>query len=367
MKRKILYVIDSLFYEGTEKHLLQVIKHLPKEKYEISIFSFSEGPLAERFRSNGASLYLFPETGHGPWGIKKLFSLLFFMRGKKFDIVHTFLVSSDIWGRMAAIVKCVPCIISSKRGFAEKNFRYTLVSKVLNLFTKRIVFVSNDLKQRYREVEGIHDRKCSVIPNGADTEEIFSFRDRFQNTNEKKNIIISMIARLHPVKDHPTFISAAAHVAKKFPHVEFWIVGSGQERDNLVSLTKSLGIGEKVKFLETREDVYEIMENSDIIVLTSVYEGMPNALLEAMAFGKPIVATSVGGIKEMVLDGVNGYLVPPRDPALLAEKLGLLIRDPELVKKFGEAAREIVSTKFTLEKMVRMYDSLYQDSCAGAT
>jgi len=179
--------------------------------------------------------------------------------------------------------------------------------------------------------------------------------------------MIGLIARLSPEKDVDTFLQACQRVLVRIPRAQFVIAGDGPERSRLTDLSRRLGIEEAVTFAGAfaKEDLPEIMAELDIVALSSMYEGLPVALLEAMAFGKPVVATAVGGVPEVVEDGVTGFLVPPHSPDALADALCHLIGDTELRLRMGFAGRKRYQDHFTPEAVVPQYVEVYRSLLHG--
>jgi glycosyltransferase involved in cell wall biosynthesis len=164
------------------------------------------------------------------------------------------------------------------------------------------------------------------------------------------------VARLAPEKDIGTLIRAFQILVPKFSDVELVVVGDGVERKKL----EALALGANVRFLGSRDDIPELMRSFDVFVLASLTEGISLTLLEAMAASKPIVATNVGGNPEVVVDGVTGFLVPSQDPQAMADKILLLLNDPQLAQRMGIAGRRRVEQNFSLERMTDEYEKVYR-------
>jgi glycosyltransferase involved in cell wall biosynthesis len=173
--------------------------------------------------------------------------------------------------------------------------------------------------------------------------------------------LVGSVGRLHPQKDFATLLAAIAQVRKRIPTVRLLLVGDGELRDELESQSRSLGLSEIVTFAGSRTDVPEILAAVDVFTLSSLWEGMSNAALEAMAAGLPVVATAVGGTPEVVVDEVTGLLVPPHDPTSLAGALTTLLREPALRRRMGQAGRERVQEQFSVERMVCRTEALYTE------
>ena len=172
--------------------------------------------------------------------------------------------------------------------------------------------------------------------------------------------IVGIVGRLSPQKDYPTFLKAAAEVLRAVPEAVFLIAGDGSLRHELEKLAAGLTIESRVRFLGYRTDILDVVSTFDVFVLSSLWEGLPLAVLEAMALEKPVVATSVPGTAEAVVDGESGYLVPLKDSPVLAQKTVELLRDPEKSRKMGKAGRRRVVDYFDLGRMVDEHERLYR-------
>ena len=172
--------------------------------------------------------------------------------------------------------------------------------------------------------------------------------------------LVTVLSRLRQLKGIEYFLEAAAIVAPRFPRARFLIVGDGPYRRKLEQFAARLGLGHRLTFMGFRLDIPSLLSEITISVLPSLSEGLPNALLESMAAGVPVVATRVGGTPELIEDGISGLLVPPRDPRALAGAVALLLANPELAENMGAAARQRVAQRFPMELAVRTTESLYQ-------
>jgi sugar transferase (PEP-CTERM/EpsH1 system associated) len=225
----------------------------------------------------------------------------------------------------------------------------------------QFVTVSRDLGRWLVEDIGISGHKVMSICNGVDTE-------RFSPGGRQaaraalgigpESIVIGTVGRLDPVKDHVGLLQAFSQLAAD-PRALLVIVGDGPTRATLAATAAGLGLGGRVRLLGERDDVPAVLTGFDIFVLSSIAEGMSNAILEAMATGLPVVATRVGGNPELVADGSSGFLVEPGSPAALADALRRYLGDPGLLARHGRAARELAQAEFSLERMVGEYGQLY--------
>lgn len=200
-----------------------------------------------------------------------------------------------------------------------------------------------------------------MIPNGVNTE---FFRPPEIGPPPERKIVICL-ARLVPVKDHRTLISAFGLLARKKTDAELWLVGDGPEEKEILLHARRVLPGARFKMLPGRTDIGPLLSRSNLLVLSSVAEGMPNAILEAMACGLPVVATGVGGVPEVVEDGRTGFLVPPRNAQALADALGRILTDENMAAELGRNGRMRVERSYSVSAMVRMHEEVFRTLLNG--
>ena len=272
-----------------------------------------------------------------------------------------------VCGTLAAALSRVPIVVAvhatSRR---ERARRLRLASRLLLPWIDRYIAVAGAQKEHLIHHEALDPEKIEVIYNGVDPGAFrvapsASLRDEFGIPDGA--LTAGIVAVLRPEKAHDVFLEAAYLVSQAVPSVYFLVVGDGAERQGLERQADRLGMSSRVRFCGHRKDIARLLADLDVVVLSSdpVVETFPIALLEAMAAGKPVVATRVGSIPEMVLDGVTGFLVPPRSPQALAERLRLLLQDSGLRSGMGEEGRRRVRKEFTAERMVRSTKLLLEE------
>jgi glycosyltransferase involved in cell wall biosynthesis len=235
-------------------------------------------------------------------------------------------------------------------------------TKTISLFSDRVIFVSKFTRDKFRMVSKIDGRKSVIVYNGINIEEYKEPTDIERKKREigikKDESIIGNVASLFPVKGQIYFLAAAKEVIKEFPKVKFLIIGEGWIEDKLKEEADKLGITSHVEFLGFRNDVKELLNIMDMFVLPSLSEGLPFSLLEAMACRIPVIATKVGGIPEIIDDGMNGFLVPPADPEALAEKIKCLLEDPIGADRLAQRGYEKIEL-FDIQSMLKAYEEIY--------
>lgn len=358
MKRvNILYLVIGLGIGGTEIQLLELLKKLDREKYNPVVCCIKEkGVLADDIEKMGIRVESLSIRNR--FNFLALSRLVRILRREGIDILHTFLFWANILGRLAGRMAQVPIIISGERCINLRKKKVAiLIDKFTSRWTDKIVVISKAIKNTLVEREKISSEKIKVIYNGIDLSNF-----GVENKREKDSIPrVGIVGRLHPDKGHRYFLEAAAQIIKKEPKIEFLIVGNGPLRKELEALSNELGLSGKVIFAGECRDILKIISSLDILVLSSLEEGLGNVLLEAMACGRPVIATEVGGVPEVVLDGETGILVPPKSPDTLAQATLKLLMNQAMAKEMGRAGRRRVEKYFTIDRMAKETEEVYNN------
>jgi glycosyltransferase involved in cell wall biosynthesis len=366
-KINLLHLITELEPGGAENLLLNIVRKLDKKKFNLKVgYVYGSGTLAEEIRKAGVGV--FDLSRKGKLDPLLLFKLFFLMRKEKIEIVHTHLVHASIAGRIVAKLAGVKAIITT-RHYAYDHKEKSLVNWIERktaTFNNNCIAISNAVKEYMVNREKYNPQKITVIYNGinlslfhSETLEIISKKDG--------GFLIGSVGRLHPSKGYDTLLKSVPQVLKEFPSVRLIIIGDGIQKKYLEGLCSELGIAKHVTFIGRKPptEVIGLLTNIDLFVLASNWEGFGLVLIEAMALSKPIVATNVGGVTEIVKDGETGFLVPPGQPEMLSDRIIQLLKDKPLAKRMGIKAREEVEQKFSLKVMVDKLDRFYQELLRG--
>jgi len=289
-------------------------------------------------------------------------------RSLKVTIIHCHGFKADFYGLLAGRLLGLP-VISTQHGWTHSNRliraweRLDLV--LLRRFSK-VIAVSEAIESELLEY-GIPRRTVSRVMNGIELPDLRQKSDAFMRSlgASGKNPVIGIVGRLSVEKGHGDFLLAAKRVLEARPNVRFWIVGTGTLRDSLAAYAGELGIAGSVRFLGFRPDMETVYAHLDVVASASLREGVPIALLEAMAMARPVIATAVGGVPAVIHDGVNGILVPPQSPEILAERMLELTADPGKRGILGRMARQTVSDRFSSGRMAADYCRIYRDVAGG--
>lgn len=362
MTHQILHVINTAEVGGGAEHILHLVPGLARHGFASSVAVGRDGPMADRLRQIGVSVAVM-----GPLGITRTLSLAGRFRKMQPALIHLHGSRSGVIGSLAARATRVRPIIYTAHAFAfRRRLPATLrwMAARAEALTCRLadqVICLNQADLSEAAKWGIPTRHFTVIPNGVPI-------PRRGGTDRRKELfgfdsnapVVGMIARLVPQKDPLTFVQMAQHVAKVVPAARFLLVGDGPLRRQVEAAVETMALRDRVITTGFRNDVPELLRAMDVVVLTSLWEGLPFVLLEAMAAEKPVVATRVGGPLEVVVDGETGSLVPAQDPVRLAAAVTHLLQNPSQRHRMGEKGRERVEREFSVDRMINATVQTYQ-------
>ena len=360
-RTRVVYLAYAFPLGGAEEMVLNLVRHLP-ERFEPLVCCINHaGVIGEEIRKTGvpiAVLGLAPGMRH-PWhlaGIRR------YLRDARPTIVHTFLITGSLYGRLAAILEHVPIVIGTEVNIYEnKPALHILAERMLMAKTDKVIVSANAVRDFY--VDQIHadPKKIDVIYNAVDWKSIEPTQTRAQMRAslglDANATVAGVIARLTEQKGHGVLFQAMATPA--LADLQLIVVGDGHLRDSLKSQAERLGIAARVHFLGARRDLGDLLAAMDIFVMPSLWEGLPLSLILAMGAAMPVVATAVAGIPEVVADRQSGWLVPPGDAAALATALTEVVADPVRAAAVGRAARDFVLPRFGVKEHVNAVVGLY--------
>lgn len=377
---RVMRVIARLNVGGPALHAALLTERLDPGRYESVLVTGSEAPAEGNYLALTGRrlerLVVVPALGreiHGARDAIALAQLVRLMRRERPVIVHTHTAKAGMLGRLAARLARVPIVVHTYHGHVFRGYfspaktrLFLALERWLGRHTDRLLTVSPAVRRELLALGvGTPDR-LAVLPLGLDLAPFLAPRPagapglRAGLGLPAATPLVAVVARLVPVKAHETFLEAAALVAAKRPEARFLVVGDGERRAELEALARRLGLARSVAFLGWRADLPAIYRDVDVVALTSRNEGSPVSLIEAMAAARPVVATAVGGVPDLVEDGVSGYLVEPGQPAAVADRVLALLDDPERREAFGRAGRKRVDPAFDAARLLRDVDALYR-------
>lgn len=366
----VCHVAVGDLWGGAEVQLRVLLGRLARRgDLKLSVVLFNGGRLEQELSELGIPVEVYPEQ---QWGSARIFSKL--MRGFRKDtpqIVHTHKYKDTILASLAAKLCGIPRVVRTVHGLREPftgmqafkmNVYETIERTVHRHCVDAIIGVSSQIESTYK-TEGAVSR-VTCIRNGIDLEKKPIQTDRWQTRKElgvdAEACLIGTVGRLTPVKGLSYLLQAVSILLRQRVDLRLLIVGDGVIRKDLEAQAHDLGISENVVFLGHREDTLELMQAMDIFVLPSLSEGIPMALLEAMAVSRPVVASRVGGIPEIITDGIDGYLVEAMDAEGLVNRCRRLIDSPDLARNMGDQARSRVERDFSAAGMTDQVVALYR-------
>jgi glycosyltransferase involved in cell wall biosynthesis len=281
-------------------------------------------------------------------------------------VLHSHKFGSNVWGTVLGRLARVPVVIAHEQSWASARssatgpfVRSAIDREVIARGADVFIAVSEADKRRMVEVEGIHPRRLRVIPNAVFAPVPSGHDVRGELGIPADARVVVTVCQLRPEKAMEVLVEAAGLLRDRRPELRVLVAGEGAERERLESLIEELGLAETVLLLGTRQDVPDVLAAADVAVCCSDFEGTPLSVMEYMGAGLPVVATRVGGLPEVVEDGVQGILIEPRDPAGLADALARLLEHEPLRRRLGDAARIRQRTTFDLDAAVRRIEDLY--------
>ena len=297
-KIRIIYVIGQLSKGGAERQLYETVKGIDKERFEPIVVSLSQDDYwADKIRKLGIELIETPRKKHIEFS--RLFKLIKIFREKRPDIVHTYLFSANSYGRIAAILTKVPVVIASERNLPEigkdKSRHQIFMDKLFSLFSHGIICNSYIAAETLVTKYSFDTQKVFTVHNGIDVSPYLE--ESSKNQKKVAQEVVGTVGRLAIAKNHRLFLDMAKNIIDKSDNkdIKFLIVGEGALRDELKRYSQHLGIESKVVFTGQKNDVSDLLQMIDVFVLSSNWEGLSNAIMEAMASGLPCVVTDVGG------------------------------------------------------------------------
>jgi L-malate glycosyltransferase len=363
---RVCFLIDSLCADaGTEKLVANVAGSLDPRRIAVHVCCFESSKRMSGL-AGACATATFPLTRlYSLNGIRQLCRFRRYLAAHRIDIIHAFMTKSAIFGVLAALPSGSPKVITSRlsTGYWYTPFMIRLF-RILNRYTARILTNSHAARDLTVVVEHVAAEKVDVIYNGVDLVE-FSRETGEPGFLESLGVphgapVVGIVANFRAVKDIGLFLRACTIVSREFPAARFVIVGQGPLREQLGALAATLGIGSKVVFSDGRGSVPDYLCRMSVACLSSQSEGLPNAILEYMAAGLPVVATDVGGIREVVEDGASGFLVRVRTPEAFAEPVLRLLRNDELRLAMSQRSLQRCRTTFDIRTSVQALEHYYQ-------
>jgi len=368
----VMFPINQLGVGGAEQQLMELVKGMDKNRFEPIVVSLYPGGALEPEIKAMPGVELICLHRRGRFDFLVLFKIFRLLRQKRVQIIQPFLTPASFFGMMPSFMNRRLVKIVTERCGVRVNPRLgsSMYRKAEDFLTRFADWVVPNSKsgEDYVIKRGIKPASVKVIYNGINLERLKPNPDVVARIRQQVKLpdggkIVGITASLTPAKDHITFLKAAKIVSLTVPETRFMVLGDGPLRPDLERLAQELGIDSVVTFFGNQRDVGSYISAYDIACLTSFdHEGCSNATLEAMALGKPVVVTDIGGNREVVENGINGLLVPPKNPEILAQNIIRCLQQPELAQRIGQQARQKVLAQFSIPRMVQEYQDLFENA-----
>ncbi len=375
---KVMRIITRLSVGGSSIHTILLTAHLDKQIFNSLLIKGSEGKdegdLRDLLQRKKIDPLLIPELRRElsfKDDLITFWKLYRLMRSEKPEIVHTHSAKAGTLGRLVAKLVGVPVIVHTFHGhlfrgyFGPKKSRLVVfIERLLALVSTKIVAVTQSQIDELLRYKIAPSQKIVSIPLGLELDLLQNLqleRGAFRSELglDKDDILIGSIARLVPVKGHVFLFRAARKVIDNFPRVKILVIGDGELRNELENLASGLGIGKNVVFCGFRRDLPQIYADLDIVALTSLNEGLPVAVIEAMASQTAVVAYDVGGVKDLIEPNVTGISVPFGEIDRLAESIVFLLKNPQERERLGRNARRKVYPRLHYQRLIRDFEKFY--------
>jgi glycosyltransferase involved in cell wall biosynthesis len=359
---RVVYLAHAFGVGGAEEMVLNLVRRLPPRFAPMVCCIHEAGPIGEEIRKTGTPVEV---LGLNP-GLRRPFDisrLRSYLQHAQPEIVHTFLITASLYGRLAAILARVPVVIGTEVNIYEhKRRHHAIAERLLMAGTDRVIVSAASVRDFYIAQVHADPAKIEVIYNAVD----FAQAEPTATRDEVRAAIgvpanaplAGVIARLTEQKGH-RFLFDALATTPALADVHVLVIGGGELQNDLVRRAESLGLSQRIHFLGPRRDLGNLLSAMDVFVMPSLWEGLPLSLVLAMGAGVPAVATAVAGIPEVVEDGRTGLLVPPGDAAALGAALARVFSDPALRASMSRDARASVLPRFGVDKYVASVAALY--------
>jgi glycosyltransferase involved in cell wall biosynthesis len=374
---KVLTLTDQLIASGgAERVAMEIAMRLDRSRFE-SVFCASryyegyEHPsvqVAEQ-RMQAAGVRYFGLGRRTSWDFHRWLKLRSVLRREGFDVIHTHMFGSNAWGTVVGRLARTPAIVAHEHtwSFEGRPLRRLVDREVIGRGSSVFIAVSQADRRKMIEIEGVKPEKVLFVPNGIPTPPPPSGADvRAELGIPAGAPVIGSVSVLRPQKALDVFVRAAVPLLRDYPDLRVLIAGEGPLKAELTELVRSLGLPDRLMLLGYRSDVPDVLAALDVAVSSSLFEGSPLAVMEFMEAARPIVATTVGGVPDLIDDGVHGLLVPPADADALSAAIRRMLDDREAARAMGERARERRRREFDIDLTVRRFESLYLRLLEGA-
>jgi glycosyltransferase involved in cell wall biosynthesis len=362
---RVALVIGQLHPGGSERQLYELARGLSGGPCEPLVYCLSETvePFGGALRSQGIPVRVVPRRRR--FELRRVRALAKLLREDRIDVINSFSQHVNLYAYLAARrARGVPLVTSNRSTEPRRGRRVEQCVDAFVFRRSRWVVVNSSAGSEFTQsMYAVRPDRIVVIPNGVDPKRFDPVGDpgalRAELGIPPSAPVAGVVGRLSPEKRVDLFLRAAAQVLSRVPESRFLVVGGGEPRGDLKALASSLGLGARAIFTGARSDVAALLAAMDLLVLASDFEGLPNSVMEAMAAGRPVVATDLGGCRELVSPGETGFLVPTGSAHALGEKMAAILELPDRGRAMGRAGLERIRIRFGVDLMARRFEELY--------
>ncbi len=370
---RVMTLIDALsLYGGAERLAFEIAARLDAARFESMMCITYWPPSGEMLRSADDASRMLRDRGVRLFGLPRRGSrdvwawlvLIRILRHERIDVLHAHKFGSNLWGVLTGRAAGVPVVLAHEHSWSYqgKPLRRFLDREVIARGADRLIAVSRADRRRMTTVEGISAARTVFVPNGIPPAAPSRGGDvRTELGIAREAPVIGSVGSLYPVKAFDVLLRAVALLRRDRPDVQLLIAGTGPEREHLEAVGRELSLNGSLHMLGRREDVPDVLAALDVAVCCSLSEGSPLSVMEYMRAGLPVVGSSVGGVPDLIEPGVNGMLVPVRDPSALASALDEILTEPGRAREMGARGAERQRAEFDIDVFVRRLEALYTE------
>lgn len=370
---RVLFLLNKMDIGGAERDVIAIAKAFTTRGLRVAVAS-GGGILVRELLETGICHHeINIDSIRGMSFPQCLYGIFKIIKKQEINVINTHSIRATLLAGIASQVVAIglharrPRVIATIHNIHDRK-NDNRAAWILNHFADHVMVVSEYERSRLIKY-GLKSQKTTTVYSGMDVEELSLYRKRTPLIDIDANMsndtkIITCVARLTQQKGVHVFLYAAKRILVELPNTLFFIIGDGPLRIELEKVTSTLGITQNVKFLGFRQDVHDLLATTDVFVLSSLRESLPRAIREAMVMGKPVVASKVGGVPEIITHGQTGFLVPPNDPDSLAEYVLMLLKDKQLAVRIGASGQKVIMERFDMEEWIDQVNGIFLEALA---
>ncbi|MCK9997481.1 MAG: glycosyltransferase [Candidatus Krumholzibacteria bacterium] len=362
----VVHVIGALRTGGAEKQLINYLEASDRNDFHHTVLCLTDrGDMADLVAAMDIPIKVHRVRLRNFF--RDLSELVRWFRQEKVAVIHTHMFSAAMWGRLAGLKAGVPVLVTTEHGKEPwKKWWQIRLDRWLSGKTFRHIAVSEDVRRIRMKRDGVKAGSIQLIPNGVPIPAqvggpAVRSKVRSEFGLSENQPVIGSVGRMIEAKAYPVFVEALALARKTLPDLHWLQIGDGPDRQAVMDKAKAMGQESHITFAGRRTDISDLLEAMDVWVMSSIREGLPVALLEAMVAGKSIAATMVGGIPDAVENEVSALLVPENDPRALADSILRLLENRELASRLGGAARERAIADYSIDSVAEKIEKIYRE------